>query len=109
MKLASLPVRAVAARVYPAVAVVAQVCQAVAEVGPVCRPVAEAGRGYRPAVEAEQVYQPVEDLPVASACSSKQAWALVMGWSLAQDRFDPALASSPERPSPAEEPSMMVK
>ena len=96
MKLASLPVRVVAARVYPAVA----------EVGQVYRPVAEAERGYRPEVEVGEVYQSVEGLPAAWAYSYR--WELVRDWWSAQGHFDPALASPPEPPSQREKLWMMV-
>ncbi len=61
MKFASLPVRAVVARVCPAVAVVGQAYRG--EVGQVYRLAAEVGQVYRG--EAGQVYQPVEGLMVA--------------------------------------------
>ena len=103
MKLASLPVRAVAARVCPAVVAGKQEA---AEVGRAYRPVA--GEVYRPEVEVGQVYRPKESLSAEWAYSSQRASELVRGCSLAQDRFDLALASSPERPSPGGVPSVKV-
>ena len=76
MKLVSLPVRAVVARVCREVG---QVCPAVEEAGQVYRPVAEVGQVYRAVLEAGQVYRPVEGLRAAWAYSSQAPWALARG------------------------------
>ena len=86
MKLVSLPVRAVVARVCrevgqvcPAVEEAGQVYRPVAEVGQVYRAVLEAGQVYRPVLEAGQVYRPVEGLQAAWAYSAQAPWALARG------------------------------